>query len=257
MKIFLIIDESNFYHPNFVAELIRTGQHEFVGAAVVTNSILAAYLKKNWHYLKPTELIRLSLKTAELVAKDKLLPKNSGASFYSVSAVLDHFGVDYFKLEEDIHQDKYLDIIKSKAPDVIISSTSQIFRKKLLAIPKICSINRHSSLLPAYGGIWPMLHALRKGEQFVGVSIHTMEPKVDRGIILAQRKIRIEKGDTINRLYEKSFEVSTDACLEALDKIAAGQWEMVASATENTPSYYGFPTKTDWREFRQKKGRFI
>lgn len=257
MRVFLIIDETNFYHPEFAAELINNKEYEYVGAALVTKSILMDYMQKNWHFLKFSELARLSLKQIELKAKDKLLSKKKRQAFYSVSSVLDYYGIDYFEVERDIHTEEYLNFIRSKAPDVIISSNSLILRKKLLSIPKICSINRHSSLLPAYGGIWPVFHAYRKGEEFVGVTIHTMESKVDEGIILAQRKIKIEPHDVVDSLYKKCFDVSAEACFEALEKIRSGKYKESHIPPVHTPSYYSFPTKADWMEFRAKNGKFI
>lgn len=257
MKVFLIIDETNFYHPNFVAELIRNDQYEFVGAALVTKSILMDYMKKNWHFLKLSELVRLSLKQIELSAKDKLLPKKKNRPFYSVSAVFNHFGIEYFEVEKDIHKEEYLNFIKAKEPDVIISASSLILRKKLLNIPKIGCINRHTSLLPSYGGIWPVFHAYRKGEAFVGVTIHTMSEKVDDGIILVQKKIKIEPADSVDDLYKKSFDISAEACFEALEKLRARQLEELDESNQYAPSYYSFPTKEDWKEFREKKGKFV
>ena len=63
--------------------------------------------------------------------------------------------------------------------NIIISSNSLIFKKELLSIPKICTINRHSALLPSYGGLLPVFQSFIHGEKFTGVSIHYMNNKIE------------------------------------------------------------------------------
>lgn len=65
--------------------------------------------------------------------------------------------------------------------DVIISSQSLYFGKKILEIPVLCCINRHSGLLPNNGGLWPGFQAVRKGEPETGVSVHTYGQFRQRG----------------------------------------------------------------------------
>lgn len=258
MRIFLILEETSFYQPAFIAALLRNKTYQYVGAALVTKvpakNSLDKYFQKYWYYLKPIEISKLVIKKLELDIKQKFSSANNAS--HSVSGVLKQFGIDYINIEYDINKDEYLNFIASKEPDIIISSNPLIFKKKLLSIPKICSINRHSSLLPSYAGLLPVFHAYRNGENFVGVTIHTMESKIDKGIILAQKSIKIEPDDTVDHLYQKCFDISADLCFEALEKIRNNQMEAVI-AENASPSYYAFPNKKDWTEFRQKGGRFI
>jgi len=139
--------------------------------------------------------------------------------------------------------------------DVIISSNPLYFGKEILSIPSKCCINRHSALLPSYGGLWPVFQAFRSGEKYVGVSVHIMDKKIDAGCVLSYKKIEIGKGDSLADLYEKCFDISAELVCDALDKIRSANY---ASPEEQfSPSYFSFPTKSHWVQFRKMNGRFI
>lgn len=259
MKLFLVIDETRFYHPNFVARLIERTNDEIVGAGLVTKvpakCDLKLYLKKNMNVLTVPEIARLAFDQLVLTAKDMVGKKEKGGNFYSVKSVFDFYKIDYMSIEYDINQTPYLDFIRSKQPDVIISSNALYFQDELLRLPTKCCLNRHSSLLPLYGGLWPVFQAYRNGEAYTGVSVHVMEKEIDAGAVVARRKIKIEDGMRIADLYKKCFYESTDVVLEAIEKVRRGDLTSIADHTKK--SYYSTPTAEDWKQFRKKRGKFI
>ncbi|MEW7277954.1 formyltransferase family protein [Aquimarina sp. 2201CG1-2-11] len=258
MRIFLIIDETHFYQPDFVADLIRKTKHDIVGAILVTKvlpkSNIERYMIRHWYFLHPLELIKLGLKKMYFSIKNYLIPTHDNGSFYSVRKVYNHFNIDYFEVKYDINKQEYLNRIKSKNPDIIVSSNSLIFKNELLKIPKYC-INRHSALLPSYGGLWPVFQAVRKGEETVGVSVHTMEEKIDKGVVLSKKEISVQNSGSIDLLYQECFKYSAGVVLEAIDKIENNNITSVSSGVK--PSYYSFPKKEHWKDFRKTKIRFI
>tara|TARA_Y100001970_G_scaffold76719_1_gene97411 strand:+ start:12147 stop:12923 length:777 start_codon:yes stop_codon:yes gene_type:complete len=258
MRLFLIIDETPFYQPDFVADLISNTKEEIVGAALVTKVLpknnIEKYMIRNFYHLTLLELIKLGLKKIYFTIKNYLSVFIKIDSFYSVKNVYKYFGIDYFDVEYDINQKEYINKIKDKTPDVILSSNSLIFGHELLCIPKFC-INRHSALLPSYRGLWPVFQAVRKNEKIVGVSVHTMEKRIDKGVLLAQKEIIIEKADTVDTLYQKCFGISASVVLEAIDKIKNN--DITSISTKHKPSYYSFPKKGHWKDLRKRKVRFI
>ena len=259
MRVYLIIDETGFYHPNFVARFLEQTKDEVVGAALITKvdpkNNIGLYLMRHWYYLRIPEMIGLVYGKGILFLKDLLFPKKKGGSFYSVKSVFRFYKIDYMEVEYDINKPAHIEKIKEKYPDVIISSCSTIFGTAILSTPKICCLNRHSALLPSYGGLFPVLQAYRSGEEYTGVSIHTMESRIDKGRVLAQKEIPLRQTDTIAKLYEKCFTASVDALLEALDKVRVNDFRPVKNSYK--PSYFSFPSKEQWRQFRQRGGRFI
>jgi methionyl-tRNA formyltransferase len=258
MRIFLIIDETCFYQPDFVADLARAIQQDIVGAALVTKvgpgNNIEKHMLRSWYCFRPSELCKLVAKKLWRQWLNIFSGQDEKAGFYSVRKVYEPFGIDYFEVEYDINKAVYTDAIRAAKPDVIISSNSLIFGEKLLNIPKYC-INRHSALLPSYGGLWPVFQAVRRGEPCVGVSVHTMERKIDKGVLLSQKVIPVEPDDTIDLLYRKCFRHSAPAVLAALEKIEKG--DMTPVSNNYPSSYYSFPKKEHWRELRQRNRKFI
>lgn len=260
MRLFLVIAENSFYIPNFLAGFLRQTPDQVVGAALVTKTLpkndLQTYLIRHWYYLTPREMLKLVAQRSAMAVKDRVLPKSAAGPFYSVRAVLAFHHIETFEVQNDINRPLYLDRIRRKEPDVLVSSNPLIFKEEILRIPRICCLNRHSALLPAYGGLWPVFQALRNGEAYTGATVHTMERKIDGGIILARRKVPIGPGATVAGLYEETYRVSVEALLEALDKIRANE---LAPLPQNgfVPSYYSFPTREHWEDFRRRGARFI
>ncbi len=258
MRLFLIISETCFYQPNFVAELIRETKHDIVGAVLVTKALpksdIEKYMIRHWYLLTPMELFKLAIKKAYLLFKNMFFKTIKEGSFYSVEKVFNCFEIDYFKVKYDINTEENLNRIRVYNPDIIISSNPLIFGDELLKIPKYC-INRHSALLPSYGGLWPVFQAVRKGEAIVGVSCHTMEKKIDKGVLLSQKIVPIESNDTIDQLYQKCFRYSAEVVLNAIDKIEKNDLQPVEN--NFTPSYFSFPKKEHWKELRKRKVKFV
>jgi methionyl-tRNA formyltransferase len=257
MRVFFVIDETRFYHPAFLDRILRFTKDMVVGAArvieVPERHNIERYLIRNWRKLCLTEIASLTAQKYGGVLKE-FLSKN-GPPFYSVKAVLKHHNVPFFDVRGNINNRTYLDAIAGFAPDVIVSSNSLIFEDELLQIPKSCCLNRHSALLPSYGGLWPVFQAYRSGEAFVGASVHTMERRIDRGIVLSRKLVPVSHGETLASLYKKCFEASSVAVLESLDKVRVKDFSGVPG---NFPaSYFSFPTDEHWRQFRARGGRFV
>ncbi len=259
MKLFVIIDETSFYHPQFLSDFLHKTYHEVVGAGLVTRipkkNSLARYLMSHWYFMQFGEIAKLATRKLSCKMKDLISFGDNESGFCSARSVLEYYGISYFPVKNDINQEGYLEKIRACDPDIIISSNSLPFKERLLNLPRLYCINRHSSMLPAYGGLWPVFQAYRNGESYTGVSIHTMEPKIDQGIVVAQRKLPIRKGQTLSYLYEQCFSISSDLLCEALEKIVKN--EMVPVENDYSPSYYSFPTKSHWKDFRKNAGRII
>lgn len=271
LNLFLVVDETPFFHPEFVASFLDQTTDTIVGAARVLwtppKGDPARYLKRHVHYLRASEIRRLAWHKLRADIRGLFGRKGASGRFYSVRSAFEWFGVAYFDVRNNINAPENLDRIRSYTPDVLISSQSQIFGRELLAIPKRCCINRHSALLPGYMGLLPIFHAYRCGETEVGVTVHIMNERIDAGTPLAQRRFACHPGDTVSDLYARSFEESTPALLEALDRIRRGEVDLTAGAAAQPPlsgqasrskeSYFSFPTKEQWKEFRARGGRFI
>jgi len=204
MRVFLVLDETVFFHPQFLQGVIRATKDEIVGAAVVTaipkkNNVERDIIKR-FYLLRITEIIKLGFLKILFLLQDAVCPNK----YYSVRKVLKKNNIPYFKVRNNINKDEYLKKIASLDVDVIVSSNSLYFGEKVLSIPKKVCINRHSGLLPNNAGLWPCFQAYRKGEKTAGVSVHTMTKNIDDGIVISQRETTIDYTESLYNLYKDS-----------------------------------------------------
>ncbi len=64
-------------------------------------------------------------------------------------------------------------------------------------------INIHPSLLPKYKGLHTHQRALKAKEKFSGCTIHYVSKKLDSGKIIAKKKVKIFKKDTLKKLEKR------------------------------------------------------
>lgn len=255
-KILIIIDETNFYHPEFFYDLYKKlkSKNYKISVGLITkvkekNSI-EKYLLRNILKLNLKEIIKLGTKKIFFILAKKIFSKYN--IFFSVKSAILKLNIKFFEIEYDINKTKYLKEIVKIEPDLIISSCSLIFKKKILSLPKFGCINRHSSLLPSNGGVFPVFHSISKGEKYSGVTIHCMTSKIDQGKILAQKKI-FNKDNNLSKIYKDYFANSAKLIIIAIDNLINKKFLKV----KYNNSYNSFPNIDDWKLFRKNKGKFI
>ncbi len=64
-------------------------------------------------------------------------------------------------------------------------------------------INIHPSLLPKYKGLNTHERVLLNKEKFSGCTVHIVNPKLDSGTIILQKKVKITKNDTPEKLSKR------------------------------------------------------
>lgn len=82
-------------------------------------------------------------------------------------------------------------------------------------------INVHPSLLPRFGGpgfYGARVHeaVLRSGDAETGVTVHDVTTAVDAGPIRVQRRMRVEPGESAERLRDRLRPLEIDALVEAI-----------------------------------------
>ena len=108
------------------------------------------------------------------------------------------------------------------APDLFVVVAFSILPGKLLAIPRLGSVNLHPSLLPAYRGAAPIIWAVVNGEQETGISTFQLNPRVDAGDILLQRRVGIGPDETAGELEARLCQTGAEMVVETVDGLEAG-----------------------------------
>ena len=105
----------------------------------------------------------------------------------------------------------------------VLAYVTQIVPRSVFEIPRLGSICFHPSLLPRYRGGSAINWQIIKGETETGVSVFWVDPGIDTGPILLQKRARIDPDDTAGSLYYNTlFPLGVDAVLESVELIAAG-----------------------------------
>lgn len=89
-------------------------------------------------------------------------------------------------------------------------------------------INIHPALLPRYGGegmYGSRVHraVLASGDEETGVTVHLVDAQYDHGPILAQRRVPVRPGDTVEALAARVLQQEHDLLVETLARIASGE----------------------------------
>lgn len=105
---------------------------------------------------------------------------------------------------------------------LVVVAYGLILPPEVLALPRLGCVNIHASLLPRWRGAAPIQRAILAGDEETGATIMLMDPGLDTGPVLLQRRLRIEADDTAGTLHDKLARLGADALLESLEGIARG-----------------------------------
>ena len=87
-------------------------------------------------------------------------------------------------------------------------------------------LNVHPSLLPAFPGLDAQTQALEFGAKVAGCTVHFVDEAVDHGVIILQRAVAVEDGDTPETLSARILEQEHLAYPEAISRVVSGEYEL-------------------------------
>lgn len=83
-------------------------------------------------------------------------------------------------------------------------------------------INIHPALLPKYPGTHSIQRAFEAGEREVGVTVHYVDEGVDTGPIIAQERIEVRKGESLEGLTERVHQLEHKIYPDVLQGLVVG-----------------------------------
>lgn len=173
--------------------------------------------------------------------------------FHSVEAAAKYYDVPVWH-PDDVNATEFLDRLGEAGVDLVLSvSCPQIFKENLINLPEKGCLNLHGADLPAYRGIAPSFWMLAKGEEEAAVTIFYVNAGIDTGDAAGRRLFPIHPDDTLDSFLLRAKREACDLALETLERIETGTVER--TPLEGEGSYYGFPTREAYREFRNRGRR--
>ena len=260
MRVLVVADETSFYQPNFINDLIKDLKKKnfqiygCYATKIDNKNNIEKYLISKFYRLYFYEIIFLSFKSILYLFLSYIFPYGFKNNFFSIKSVFKKNKINFFNIKRNINEEKYLNKIKEMKPDLIINSSSLIFSEEVIKIPSLACLNRHTSLLPSYRGLLPVMHAISNNEKAIGVTVHKMTPQIDGGEIYAQKEINISNNKKVLLIYEIAFSISSALIIEAINNLVNKKPPMPKLKEK---SYFTFPTKMQWVNFRKNGGKFI
>jgi len=117
----------------------------------------------------------------------------------------------------------FLARLEELAPDVaVVVAFGQIFRRRLLALPRHGCINLHASLLPRWRGAAPIQAAIAHGDERTGVTTMRMTAGLDSGPILLQEAVDVGPHETAPELAARLAALGARLMVRTLELLEAG-----------------------------------
>ena len=255
MRILIITEEDEFYLPRCLHRCLRkvVPHHHIVGVVLAKNTLLPspwAAARKFVKVFGVWPVIQQAFRLARAKFFDKVFVLRRRESFYSMKAVCKSWNIQCTSVD-DVNADDFVQNVLQQNVDLIVSiSPTQKFKAGLLGAAPEGSINIHSSRLPKYRGLYPTYWAMACGEKKSAVSVHFMNDKIDEGGVILQREVEIVPRCSMDQMLKRAKDVGADLLVEAIDQISKGAVEPIYP--EGAGSYYSFPTKESYKEFRRR-----
>jgi methionyl-tRNA formyltransferase len=138
--------------------------------------------------------------------------------------------------------EEFLSLIRDLRPDIsVVVAYGHILTREVLDVPRLGSINLHSSLLPELRGAAPINWAIARGHEKTGVTVMRMVEAMDAGPIIHQAAEPILPDESAGELTLRLSEVGAAVLVEALALLSAG----AAEETEQDEDAATFAPKID------------
>jgi len=261
LNILFITQRDPFYTGIFFEEFLeRYPNLKEIKGVVICNTMGKKSLRKMVGQMYNFYGLRDFLRMGIRFIGHKLLARIFGflkmAKFYTIEQTFRFHNIEVIK-RNDINSIDFLREMGKKNLDLIISvAAPKIFKKPLLKLPRYACINIHTAKLPKYRGMMPNFWNLYNNEKYTGITIHTMDEKIDAGKIVLQKEVEIKEGESLDSLIKRTKKLGAGLMLETLRQIKTGEVKY-SDYPDVESSYYSFPKKKDIREFRRRGKRIF
>ena len=198
--------------------------------------------------------VALARRTAMAKLRDRLKIGYSRGQYHSIPSAAAAHGVPCERVPK-VNDEAFLQRLRDMKTDLVVSvSCPQVFRKPLITLPPLGCLNMHGALLPKYRGIAPSFWMMVNGESRAGVTIFFVNEDIDAGDVVEVEEFDIDPHETLHEFIIRSKRIAADALLRAIQKAQAGS-PKTTPLNKAAGSYFSFPTRAAYREFRRRGRR--
>ncbi|MDQ7060733.1 MAG: formyltransferase family protein [Sulfurimonas sp.] len=150
----------------------------------------------------------------------------------------DKYSIEYLKYK-DINSNNFLEKVKKYNCDLFVSmSFNQIFKKDIINMCRLKTINCHAGKLPFYRGRNILNWVLINDEQEFGITVHYVDSGIDTGDIIMQRSYKIKNSYTYQTLLEVSFMECANILYDSIKLLQQSNIEPIKQTTLNSVGFY-------------------
>ncbi len=121
---------------------------------------------------------------------------------------------------ENVNDASVIEQVKQAEADAgVVIAFGQKLSGELVDALGEAAINLHASLLPKYRGAAPINWALIRGEHETGVSVISIDQKMDGGVVYAQQSTRINPDETAGDLHDRLADLGPKVVLDVLSQV--------------------------------------
>ena len=128
----------------------------------------------------------------------------------------------------DVNSESFYELAKTYSCDLFVSmSFNQIFKKKIMNLPRLKTINCHAGKLPFYRGRNILNWVLINDEKEFGITVHYINEGIDTGDIILQRTFPITDDDSYNSLLNRSYSECSKILFDAIKLVQKGNFKVI------------------------------
>ena len=172
---------------------------KLIGAKKINIAIFISGNGSNFKILALDSLKKKSKYEIKLVISNKA---NAKGLIYARKFKIKKKIISYLN-KKNAEKNILVELNKDKISLICLAGFMKILSSDFIKKFKGKIINIHPSLLPKYKGLNTHQRAINNKEKFSGCTVHYVNSKLDSGRIILQKKIKILKTDTNNKLTKR------------------------------------------------------
>jgi methionyl-tRNA formyltransferase len=104
---------------------------------------------------------------------------------------------------KEINGEECCNALRQLQVDLMILAGTPIVRAPVLSVPRIGTLNAHQGALPRFRGMNVIEWAIFEGAPPT-ITVHFVDPGVDTGDIIAEERVTLQPGDTLDTVRERA-----------------------------------------------------
>lgn len=144
-----------------------------------------------------------------------------------------------FFTHHKINSDEFSRLVIGYECDLFVSmSFNQIFKRTLINLPPLKTINCHAGKLPLYRGRNILNWALINDETEFGITVHYVDEGIDTGDIILQNCHPITDNDDYSSLLQRAYKECANILYDAIKLIQSGKVKPIIQSDIDELGFY-------------------